>query len=382
MIGTRHLVKGEDSLDLPLFHPQKGRGHFRIANLPAPFHLVSGMMRFPYLSPRERWDLLNVGTELRRRNSEDLAGESDISVEEWLARLGQSEEARRCLWYPIAISVMNESPSRASAALFARVLRAAFLGSRSDSAMLIPSVGQTELYVTAAEALLRKRGAVVRVSNEVASILISEGAAQGVRLADGSEIGTRYLLCTVPPFVLSRILPPAIRELPPFTRLDELGVSPIVSVHLWFAQDFMPDRFIGLIGGTLQWIFNRRRIIPAAAGGPAGYISGVISGAHATVDLPKERIVEMALRDLASIYPEARDATFLRSVVLKEKRATFSPGAAQEHLRPDAATPVRNFYLAGDWTNTGYPATIEGAVMSGFRAADLIIKAEHVGMEG
>ncbi len=376
LIGTRRFVHPEPALALPLFLPERGRGWFRIASLPAPFHLLAAMLRFGLVPFRDRWNMVKVGVALQnldREPDDDLRG---MSVEEWLIGLGQSEEARRCLWYPIAISVMNEQPRHASAHLFARVLRAAFLGRRSDSAMLIPEVGQTELYVAGAEQLLRRRGALVRTSAEVQSLLCSGGEISGVRLGDGSQVQSRFVLSTIPPAALSRILPSDLGQRLPFERLGEFGVSPIVSIHLWFDRHFMADRLIGLIGGTLQWIFNRRKIVSGGDENRA-YISGVISGARDAVDLGKEELVALALRDLESIYPEARDARLLRSIVLKEKRATFAPRSDVEGLRPRADTPVKNFFLAGDWTETGLPATIEGAVISGFRAAELIMAASR-----
>jgi hypothetical protein len=142
-------------------------------------------------------------------------------------------------------------------------------------------------------------------------------------------------------------------------------------MQLHFDRDFMDEAYLGLIGMTLQWVFNRLKIMGREAE-PGGIIAATISGARSLVDLPKEELVSRAVLDLLTVFPESRNARLLHSVVIKEKRATFSPTCAAEPLRPGARTPLEGFFLAGDWTDTGLPATIEGAVMSGMRAADLL----------
>ena len=164
-----------------------------------------------------------------------------------------------------------------------------------------------------------------------------------------------------------------MRNEKPFADLSKFESSPIVSLHLWFDRDFMNVDYVGSIGRTLQWVFNRRRIVGDSRS--TGYISAVLSGAYAIVDEPKEKLILVALHELKDVFPAARQAKLIHSVVIKERRATFSATNEIEPFRPAPETQVRNFYLAGDWTNTGLPATIEGAVLSGFRAAELVKNA-------
>ena len=277
----------------------------------------------------------------------------------------------RSFWGPIAVSAMNETAENASALLFARTLRAAFLGTKEDSTILIPSVGQTELYVTGALKLLETHGASVIAATEVVSLEMSGPRAVGVRLKSGKLLRAGSVISSVPHYAVNRLLKAPVRRTEPFRHFSSFSSVPIVSIHLWFGEDFMKTDYLGLIGRRVQWVFNRRRILKDR-GGPPGYISAVISGAYEFVDRTKGELVELALEDLGSAFPESRALRVVRSVVIKEKRATFSPRNEVERLRPSAATPIGNFYLAGDWTNTGLPATIEGAVASGFRAAELI----------
>jgi zeta-carotene desaturase len=370
IVGTRGFLREQPALSLPFHHPIKGFAEFKISSLPQPFQLAGGILKFRILSLRDRQKLFNVGLALRRWSKRLEKNLSSLTVAEWLIELNQSEASRRCFWYPIAVSVMNELPERASALLFARSLKSAFLGTPSDSAVLIPTRGQTELYVHGAEKLLFKNNAKILTGAKVESIETSRSKTITIKFQDGERLEAQQVISAIPYFALEKIIPSTYRDEEPFSNLGIFESSPIVSIHLWFDREFMPQKYIGLIGKHLQWIFNRRKIM-SEEGKSTSYISAVISGAYDVVDLAKEKLVAIALQDMRDVYPESRAAKLLHSIVIKEKRATFSPTNNIEPFRPSAETPIQNFFLAGDWTNTGLPATIEGAVMSGFNAAKL-----------
>ncbi|MBI1805590.1 MAG: FAD-dependent oxidoreductase [Ignavibacteria bacterium] len=371
MIGTSHLLNNEPTLRLPLHHPSEGFAHFQISSLPKPFDLTAGMLKFKLLTLRDRQKLLRVGLALKQWNEKVEQELQSLTIEQWLARLHQSEQARVCFWYPIAISVMNETPQRACALLFARTLRAAFLGKKSDSAILIPTVGQSELYVSNAEELFARKNVSLHLNTEVESLEVSNARVMGVRAMNGTLVRARNVVSAVPYFALAKLIPAGASDEKPFSDLPHFESSPIISMNLWFDREIMDVGYVGLISKTLQWVFNRRRILRQSTAS-TGYLSAVISGAREYADVPKEKLITLALRDLHAVFPESRKAKLVHAVVIKEKRATFSPTCEVEPLRPSAETPIQNFFLAGDWTNTGFPATIEGAVMSGFNAAKLI----------
>lgn len=331
------------------------------------------MLTFKLLSLRERRRLLNVGLALSSWTPALERELSLLTIDGWLDNLNQSVDARRCLWYPVAISMMNERPERASALLFARSLRATFLGRKSDSAILIPQIGQTELYAREAERVILEHKGIVFTNAEVEDVEVTGSKVIGVRLKNGRRVNANHVISAVPYFALRKIMPARVRNEKPFVDLSKFESSPIVSIHLWFDRDFMNVDYVGFIGRTLQWVFNRRRIVGDTK--RTGYISAVLSGAYDIVDQSKEKLIQVALHELKEVFPEGSQAKLIHSVVIKEKRATFSATNEIEPYRPSPETPVRNFYLAGDWTNTGLPATIEGAVMSGFKAAELVKNA-------
>jgi squalene-associated FAD-dependent desaturase len=328
--------------------------------LPRPFHLTAAMLRYSALSFKDRTSLLRVGLDLQRKSEEGDRMLGRLTVDQWLTRLNQSAEAKRSLWHPIAISVMNELPEHASALLFARSLRAAFLGNKSDSAILIPTVGQTDLYVTPAQELLSRNGARFLLNAEVRALKAKRGRIDRIILKDGREIVPSLVVSALPPYALERILPPGAdgRQIRlPYAKLSH---APIVSIHLWFDRNFMNEPVVGSIGTMLQWIFNRRLLLEGAGKSPA-FISAVISGAYDAVKLSKGELVKVARREMSALFPESRYAKLLHAVVIKEKRATFSPTNDNNERRPGTKTEFENLALAGDWTDTGLPATIEGA---------------------
>ncbi len=372
LIGTRQFLKNEPTLSMIFNHPEKGRGKFEISSLPKPLHLTAGMLRFKLLSFRDRHRLLKVGLQLNEWNATLESKLRAMSVEQWLIDLKQSNEARECLWYPIAVSAMNEIPEKSSALLFARSLKAAFLGKKSDSAILIPTVGQSELYVYEAQKLVEKHYGKIYLNSEIESLEMRENKIDGVILKGGKVVRAKKVISTVMPQALKKLIPDPVRKEKPFSSLDQFETSPIVSINLWFDREFMDVDYIGLIDGRLQWIFNRRRLMNES--NSTSYITSVISAAYKFIDRSKEELVKIALDDLHHVFPNSINAKLVHSVIIKEKRATISATNDVEYYRPSPITPIKNFYLAGDWIDTGLPATIEGAVMSGFGAAEMINK--------
>ena len=153
------------------------------------------------------------------------------------------------------------------------------------------------------------------------------------------------------------------------SRILNLQPAPIISLYFWFDRPVTDLEFVGLRGTTIQWLFNKGKIL----GHGENYVSLVLSGAHDHIARSKEDLRDTALRELRSLLPGMRDARLTHSLVIKERFATFSPCAGVDALRPPTVTPVRGLYLAGDWTDTGLPATIEGAVQSGYAAAEAIL---------
>ncbi len=366
-IGSAHLATLQPSLHIDFVDPAKGSSTLESSSLPSPFHVLTGLLRLSHMSVFDRLRLLRVGKELLRTSHEKEKLLDSLTVDEWLTGLGQTDETKKYLWDTIAIGTLNDHPTKVSALLFFRVLRAAFVGTKDDSCLLIPRVGLSELLVEPAVRFLTDRHSEIRTGVRVQSLSVDGDRIRNLHTAAGDVVEAEAFVLAIPYFDLPGILPDEmiVPSAPLFVS------TPILSINLWFDRQVFDKEFVAVLGSTIQWIFNRNLLCtsPGTGGENSQHLSLVISGAEEYVEFDKESIVQIALEDLRRILPAMNGATLVRSIVIKEKRATFTPKPGLEMVRPDTRTKLKNLFLAGDWTNTGLPATIEGAVMSGRKAA-------------
>ena len=385
-IGTLDRLQFQSGLSVNFLESDGRLSALVCPRLPAPWHLLAGVLRSSSFTWSEKLEVLRMRNALGgARDSPD--GNHNLTVDEWLRGLGQSENLRRNFWNLICIAAMNEDPQIAAAALFERVLKLALFSSSRDSRLGIARVGLSDCYTSAAAEFITVRGGRVELSRNVTGLLVSRGECEGVTLAGGENIPAQTVLSAAPWNKFTTLLPcDLLRSELFFTRILSLRPAPIISINLWFDRPITDLEFVGLRGTTIQWLFNKSRILAEPGRGPRvsglkapdsrlSYISLVLSGAHEHIGRPKEDLLAVALKELHGLLPAAQQATLVHSLIVKERFATFSPCVGVEDLRPPAATPIRGLYLAGDWTATGLPATIEGAVKSGYTAAGEILQA-------
>ncbi|MBI3654180.1 MAG: FAD-dependent oxidoreductase [Acidobacteria bacterium] len=336
--------------------------------LPAPFHVLAGLFRLQGLTVGDKLRALNIGKALRGKAAKNGA----LSVTEWLKTLHQSARIRERFWYPMAIATLNENPDIASAKMLKKVLQEAFGAGREASALGISSVGLSELYTDGAQAFIESRGGKIHLRAQVDKLLRNDGKVIAVALKNGERLEADYVISAVPPNVLGEILDEEARR-NEFAYLEKLHSAPIVSINLWFDKPVTDREFIGLLGTRVQWLFNKDLLNPQKP--KSNHLALVISAAHDYMALTKTQLVELALAELHQLIPASREANLLHSTIVKERDATLSHTVASDDLRPHPQTSLTNFFLAGDWTNTGLPATIESAVLSGHTAAALIARS-------
>jgi squalene-associated FAD-dependent desaturase len=348
-------------------------------NLPAPYHLVAGLMRWRGLGMGDRLSALRLGRLLlaaRRHGAATVAAgvSSRLTVTEWLQQYRQSPKLCDWLWYPLAIAALNQAPNVAAAQPFVRVLAELFGPHQTDAAIGLPAVPLDELFAVPARRLIVDAGGEVLTKAGARIILRDSGNIDGVAAGD-RFIRTSTVISSAPWHAFSRQwdrgVPPALAEIA--AHAAATASSPIVTVNLWFDRNVATEKFIGLIGGPMHWVFNKS----ALYGDNTAHLSIVSSGAVELADKENNDITDAAVQQLSRTLPETAARKLVRSVVVREHRATFSlaPGAPP---RPGTVTPLRGFYLAGDWTDTGLPGTIEGAVLSGHRAADAVLEGRNL----
>jgi squalene-associated FAD-dependent desaturase len=370
-IGTLNRLEFQKNLTVDFVGSRGRSARLSCLPLPAPLHLASGLVRLSTLSWGDRWRLMSLRRALRQaaRSKEAL---DQLTVEDWLKSWNQSQRARRYLWDLITIAALNEDPRIASAAPFAEVLSRAFFGGRRASQIGLAQVGLSELYANAARVFIERRDGQVRLRAPVERLVIAGKTVTGVALRDGTSLAADWVISAVPSPALLRLVPAeaASRELV-FQRMLGLRSSPILSLHFWFDRSVSRSLFAGLLDTQIQWFFNKSKIL-ARPKTREGYVSVVISGARSLVDWPEADLLSLAMEELRRLFPMVRQAALLRSLVIKEHHATLSPAVGVEALRPEHRSPIKNLLLAGDWTKTGLPATIESACVSGHACAEII----------
>ncbi|MGH9146272.1 MAG: hydroxysqualene dehydroxylase, partial [Vicinamibacterales bacterium] len=298
-----------------------------------------------------------------------MAASPGETVQGWLMRNDQTPRLCEMLWEPLALAALNQSPREAAAPMFARVLAQMFGGSATDAAIGIPVRPLDEMYVNPARAYIERRGGQVR-TNAAARIVCEGDRVAHVSVRD-ERLTADDVIAAVPWFALPELFVSPPTSLTPTIRAAaETAASPIVTVNLWLDRQVLDSPLVGLPGRTMQWVFDKRE----AFGHEASHLSLVSSGALEVFGRSNEELIELAFGEIIEAVPEARRARLTRATVVREKRATFSLAPGQP-ARPDTRTGVEGLVLAGDWIDTGLPATIEGAVLSGRRAAEAANKS-------
>jgi hydroxysqualene dehydroxylase len=373
-IGALGNVKFQPHARVDFLSDEQGHAAFKCPPLPAPLHLVAGLAGLKTVGWGDRLKALGVGLALRRMNG-DRGRLADITVREWLDELGQSERIQRRFWDLIALATLNESPERASADMFARVIEEAFLHTRRDSQLVISRVGLSEMYTAGAKRFIETRGGEVRMNATVERVEFEGGYARALILRGGERVEPQAVVSAVPYFSLKTMIAPEVAAgVEAFRHLDEFQSAPIVSINLWYDEPVTELEFVGLLDSPIEWVFNKNAIVEHRS--KRQHLALVISGAHAAAKRPKEELTAMAVNEMRRFFPAAKKQQPAHSFVVREHHATVSHTVGVARLRPAQRTPFANFFLAGDWTDTGLPATIEGAVWSGRECARLLLAAD------
>ncbi len=369
-IQCLHNLDFQSALFVPFISSGGRRASIRCLPLPAPWHLYSGLLRLRTLSLADRWRLRYVEAALKENIPDEELDR--LTVDEWLTRCRQSPKSKRHLWDLITIACLNEDPRLASALPFVTVLKQAFFEDPSASRLGLANVGLSDLYVQQAVRYIESKGGTVQIKSPVHRLEVQANRATGVLLRDGTRLEADAVISAVPPWALLKLVPePLVEQDPYFQPMKKLSYAPIISIHLWFDRPVADDVFAGLLDTHIQWFFNRS-YIHRDAKTKEGYVSLVISGAHDFVDWKDHKILSLVLEEMRRLFPLVDKAVLLRSLVIKETQATLSPRVNAEVLRPYPQSPIDHFFVAGDWTRTGLPATIESACVSGHRCASLV----------
>ena len=365
----------QDRLRIPVFSRNGKRGDLAASRLPAPLHLLPSFLAYPHLSPPDKLRVLWGMARARFTNRDDPKLE-DITFYQWLQDNGQSERAINNLWNLVVEPTLNDNVREVSAAMGLMIVQVGMLSGANSGNLgyardgLLASIGEP------ARRVLEERGATLLLGDAIRRVVVSaetgmngpRDSVAAVELASGRRVVGREFVSALPFFALLRLLPPEVAGLEFFTRIGRLEWSPILNLHVHYDRPVMDLPFCAFVDSPLQWVFNRNAI----AGDPPGggqLVTISVSAAWDYIELPREELAPVFLGEMAEAFPAAGEASVVNITVVKQREATFRclPGAGR--LRPGPDTPLTNLFLAGEWTNTGWPSTMEGAVRSGQQAA-------------
>jgi squalene-associated FAD-dependent desaturase len=365
-LGTSHLVRFQKRLSITMIEEGGRTTRLSCPPLPSPAHLLAGLLTFKGLTLADKAALLRCAPRLMKENG------NGMTVEGWLDALGQTENLRERFWRPLAVAALNEATAVAGAELLTGVLRVAFGQGASGSGLGFPRAGLSDLHAEPAAAWLGTHGGELLTGTAASGIDIAAGRASAVVLRDGTRLECDAVVLAVPHTAVAELLPSTFLDADPkLARASDLGLSAIASVNIWYDRRVTELGFFGQIGGTVQFVFNKSVLWDQSVA-KGSYLACVISAASGLKESTKEEIAQAAVEELGRYIPATRAAKVLRTMVVREKQATFSGRPDLLWLRPGSATALPNLALAGDWTDTGLPGTIEGAVRSGVAAAGVI----------
>lgn len=360
-LGNENALQADPTFHLRIVERGRGTFQLRCPDLPSPFHWIAAVGACDRLSARSRLQALDLPRRVHALFAQNGDG-SRFTVESWLREIGGREDLSAVL-RPLALASLNESPRDGSAGLFGQVLDRIFRTPARASGLGLPRRGLLDL-LHGFEDFLIARGGEVRYRATVLGVRIASGRVAGLSQLGGARIDADHVILAVPHDRAGWML--AAEHFGAFHSITNARWSPIVSTVHVYDRPVLPSRFVGLLGTKTQWALDRG---PATAG---GYRVGTVrSAAFEDEDRAGDSILSETSRELAEAFPDAREERLLRARVYKERHATMRSLPELQPLRPPAETSLRGLFLAGDWTATGLPPTIEGAVLSGHRAATL-----------
>ncbi len=378
LAGVERKIRWYDTI--PFLEPARDggearRSEIRPGDLPAPAHSMLSFFGAPMLSARDKAGIARGLMEFMR----GIPASDEEAFSSWVKRTGQTERAVRHFWEPVIVSTLNDTFERTSTRYAAKVIYESLLKSAEGGRLGVPAEPLSEFYAAMAQ-LAERQGTDVRLRCGVERI---ERASDGWHCvtSDGAVVASKAVVVALPfeqtERLLGTIAAPSEQQRHVMDGFARFVHAPITTVHLWFDREVTEIEQAALLDTRIQWMFNKSRIRRSAA--KEHYYELVISASHAELKKTREEILATAIEEFTRLFPAAREARIVRSGVLKEARATFSVVPGLEQFRPAADSLGDGLYLAGDWTRTDWPSTMESGVRSGRLAAEAVTRDAGAG---
>jgi squalene-associated FAD-dependent desaturase len=376
-VGSADKIKFFDQL--VFLDPQGRRGTMKAGILPAPFHMTGSFLTFAPLKLGDKLSIARAMLEIlaAKGKTRDLEEAGGISMLEWLRRRGQTSGAIERFWRVVLVSALDEELDRTDARYGVDVFWKAFLMNSSGYRMGVPVVPLADLY-QGCKAAIEARGGEVNLRCPIRGLSAEATKISAVQFDGGREESADAYIFAVPHDTLFELMPESIRRAEPsLGNLNKIKTAPITGVHFWFDRQVMDEPFVTLLDTHTQWIFNKSQLYGPSSGDAhqEQYLQMVISASYDLMKKSRQEIIDLCLREVRQALRRAQEAQLMKATVIKEVAATFSPQPGVDRWRPKQQTRVPGLFFAGDWTATGWPATMEGAVRSGYLAAEAVLSS-------
>ncbi len=364
---------------LPFLDREGRRSVIEGCGLPAPAHTALSFLRFRSINLRDKLGIARGMWAMLRSRPGDPAAER-TTIAEWFQQTGQTDQAVRHFWSPILVSACNETNDRISCASAFKLFRDGFLLNEEAFHFGTPTVPLATLYTEPTIAYLDARGGRVRTRTRVQEFRFEDQQRSdrltGVTLTGGERLEADWYVSALQFDLLLKLLPPEHVEKTGYWEvLRGIELSPITGVHLWFDRPLAAAPALALLDRQTEWIFNKNRLLQRPAGEPA-YLTAVISASRRLAQRSNEELIAATMADVRECVPGAHEAELVHARVIQWPKATLSPLPGVEARRPGPVSPIANLFVAGEWTDTGWPSTMEGAARSGYRAAEALLAAD------
>lgn len=354
-IDSADLIEIQKNMSVCFVKKNESEFNLAVSNIFYPINLLFAILKFNAISLKSRLKIVDLFLELCFCWTCDI---KEYSVVQWLIEKKQTREAIQSFWEIICFGTLNTSIDRASASIFAEVLKKIFLDGNDSTKFIIPKVGLSELYVEKCKEKLKKKNNIINTSEKVLVFEYSNSSLIRVITDKNTYSEFDYVISSIPSHQLIKIFK---NSKIPTKCLPELKYSPILNAFIWLSKNPFTKKFYGLIDSKIHWIFNHGE-----------YISLTISAAEELILLTNDEIFEILYSELEIFFSIFKKELVTNSIIIKEKRATFISDSESTAKRENIKSPFNNLILSGDWTNTGLPSTIEGAVQSAMTAVDCV----------
>ena len=360
--------------ELTFVDPDGGRSTLRSSSLPCPLHLAPSFATLRYLSLGDKLRLARGLRQLARMKPHDISATE--SFRSWLERHGQSNRVIERFWEVVLVSALSESLDRIDIGHARKVFVDGFLRHRDGWRVHVPNVPLDELYGRPVIDYLTERGSQVRTLAAARGLHGGVDGIVSVELRNGERVdGADYVLA-VPHGRVLDLLPTEVAAPSQIAGVREIESAPITSLHLWFDREITDLPHAVLMGRLSQWLFRRG---PQRSEPDSQHLYQIVISASRSLEQhSREQVRDLVVEELRDVWPAAREARLLHWRMVTERTAVFSVTPGIDARRPAQQTPVSNLQLAGDWTATGWPATMEGAVRSGYLAAENVLQRRGV----